>query len=224
MLRIQSGLIRSASERLPALRVKVPRKKTRVLSTFDWLLLVVLLAGILVWRRALQRHEPEVIYSEPQPPDTSEAPLEVPQEQTPAPVPQATYSFGGSIEKLEPEPLTEDYAHIMGAIGETGPGAPEGATPGLVQAPESGPVGADDLSVIEGIGPHISGVLRRAGIMSFAALADTPVERLRSILRESGEPAFVDPGTWPAQARLAADGDWEGLGALKNELKAGRGQ
>jgi hypothetical protein len=83
---------------------------------------------------------------------------------------------------------------------------------------------ADDLTRIEGIGPKISGLLREAGISTFAQLATTPVERLEQIIAEADLTALADPGTWPAQARLAAEGEWERLDALQGELKGGRRQ
>jgi hypothetical protein len=82
----------------------------------------------------------------------------------------------------------------------------------------------DDLKRVEGIGPKISGVLQAAGITTFAQLADTDVDRLKQVLEEA-DPNLLrlaDPTTWPQQARLAADGDWETLEKLQDELKGGR--
>jgi predicted flap endonuclease-1-like 5' DNA nuclease len=81
----------------------------------------------------------------------------------------------------------------------------------------------DDLLIVEGIGPVISGLLNKSGIFSFAQLASTSAERLRAIL-DAGGPRFriADPETWPAQAVLARDGNWDALKALQDRLKAGR--
>jgi predicted flap endonuclease-1-like 5' DNA nuclease len=82
----------------------------------------------------------------------------------------------------------------------------------------------DDLVVIEGIGPKISGVLQAAGITTFAQLADTAVSRIEEIL-EAADPRLrrlANPATWPEQAALAAGGQWDALEALQNELKGGR--
>jgi predicted flap endonuclease-1-like 5' DNA nuclease len=83
---------------------------------------------------------------------------------------------------------------------------------------------ADDLKRIEGIGPKLSTVLGEAGIRTFAALADTDVDRLEKILEEADPRLLrlVNPSTWPEQAALASAGDWEALEALQNELKVGR--
>jgi hypothetical protein len=81
----------------------------------------------------------------------------------------------------------------------------------------------DDLRKIEGIGPKISQLMNAAGIYTFAQLASTDVSRLQAILTEAG-PRYrlADPTTWPEQARLAADGAWEALSALQDNLKGGR--
>jgi predicted flap endonuclease-1-like 5' DNA nuclease len=83
---------------------------------------------------------------------------------------------------------------------------------------------ADDLKRVEGIGPKISSVLQAAGIATFAQLADTDVDRLEQILAES-DPNLLrlaNPSTWPEQAKLAAEGQWEALEKLQDELKGGR--
>lgn len=91
------------------------------------------------------------------------------------------------------------------------------------ELPTMAPQGPDDLKLIEGIGPKISQLLKDDGILTFAQLADTSIDRLQAILRAAG-PNFqlADPTTWPEQAKLAADGDWDGLRALQSHLIGGR--
>lgn len=82
----------------------------------------------------------------------------------------------------------------------------------------------DDLRIIEGIGPKIAGVLNAAGIVTFAQLAETKPETIHKIL-EDVDPRLArlgDPTSWPAQAKLAADGDMAGLQDLQDSLKGGR--
>ncbi len=82
----------------------------------------------------------------------------------------------------------------------------------------------DDLERIEGIGPKIAGVLQAAGITTFAQLADADLSRLQQILRDA-DPRLLrlaNPATWSEQAALAASDQWEALGALQKELRAGR--
>ena len=85
------------------------------------------------------------------------------------------------------------------------------------------PIVPDELSKIEGIGPKISGLLNEAEIMTYAQLADSPVSVLQEILEKAG-PRFklADPTTWPEQAKLAAEGKWDELKALQDNLKGGR--
>ncbi|MEJ2207969.1 MAG: hypothetical protein P8129_02905 [Anaerolineae bacterium] len=90
--------------------------------------------------------------------------------------------------------------------------------------PSPPPAKADDLRRIEGIGPRIAGVLQEAGILSFEQLSRTDPDQIRGIL-EAADPNLVrlaDPTTWPQQAALAAEGDWQALEALQDELKGGR--
>lgn len=95
---------------------------------------------------------------------------------------------------------------------------------GGIRVPKE-PEPEDDLTMIEGIGPKISASLKEHGITTFARLAKTDVQRLQAILAEEG-PAFKLAAkaieSWPEQASLAASGDWDGLHALKDTLKAGR--
>lgn len=82
----------------------------------------------------------------------------------------------------------------------------------------------DDLSFLDGIGPKVSAVLRFAGIKSFSHLASTDLDRIREILEEENPNLLrlTDPSTWPEQARMAANGHWEALSALKTDLKNAR--
>jgi len=79
----------------------------------------------------------------------------------------------------------------------------------------------DNLRLIEGIGPKISGVLADAGIITFAQLAATEVDRLRQILADAGV-RIAYPDTWPEQAALAAADSWEDLRRLQSQLDRGR--
>jgi predicted flap endonuclease-1-like 5' DNA nuclease len=80
---------------------------------------------------------------------------------------------------------------------------------------------ADNLELIEGIGPNISEIFRTAGIKTFAQLAGKSPEALKDILTEAGI-RLGDPSTWPEQAKLAAAGDMEALNKLQDSLMGGR--
>lgn len=98
---------------------------------------------------------------------------------------------------------------------------PVTATP-AVQVFEGRPVKADDLTLVEGIGPKIAGMLEAEGITTFAQLASANTDHLRQILMNAGL-RLADPTSWPEQARLAAEGKMEELGKLQDRLKGGRG-
>jgi large subunit ribosomal protein L21 len=79
----------------------------------------------------------------------------------------------------------------------------------------------DDLEAIEGIGPKIAGVLKAAGVVTFADLAAADTNRLTEIL-QAANVRLADPTTWPEQAQLAAEGKWGEFKALQESLKGGR--
>ncbi|MGS2741288.1 50S ribosomal protein L21 [Sinomicrobium sp. M5D2P17] len=80
----------------------------------------------------------------------------------------------------------------------------------------------DDLKKVEGIGPKIAELFNSAGILTYADLAATSVDKLKDILTEAG-PNYANkiPDTWPQQAQLAADGKWDELKELQEKLDGG---
>lgn len=80
---------------------------------------------------------------------------------------------------------------------------------------------ADDLTVIEGVGPKVASLLEDAGVRTYGSLAAMNEGQLRQILRQAGLP-FVDPETWPEQATLAAGQQWDALETLQGSLRGGR--
>jgi predicted flap endonuclease-1-like 5' DNA nuclease len=93
----------------------------------------------------------------------------------------------------------------------------------LAKARASRAAKADNLEKIEGIGPKIAKLLNADGIMTFAQLAEAPLEQLKAILSNAG-PRFAihDPSTWSEQASLAAKGEWDKFKALTDALQGGR--
>jgi predicted flap endonuclease-1-like 5' DNA nuclease len=99
---------------------------------------------------------------------------------------------------------------------------PEAASEQEVEeVPPAPPTKPDDLTILEGIGPKVNKLLQTAGIATFSQLASADVGRLKEIL-EANELQFMDPSTWPEQAKLAAEGKTEELKALQDSLKGGR--
>lgn len=81
----------------------------------------------------------------------------------------------------------------------------------------------DNLKRIEGIGPKIASVLTEAGVATFKDLAAATPARLREILIASNPKyKMYVPDTWPEQAALAADGKWDDLKVLQDELDGGK--
>jgi predicted flap endonuclease-1-like 5' DNA nuclease len=161
-----------------------------------WLIILVL-AILLVWwlisRQA--RYTPASdkhieIHAEPAPARSSELP---------APLVEVE-----PIPAVETEPLRSAELFVPGAASYT----------------SSPPSPADDLLIIEGIGPKIKAVFQAAGITTFAQLASEDPARLKKILDAAGL-HLANPATWPEQARLAAANDWEALRVLQGQLKAG---
>lgn len=82
---------------------------------------------------------------------------------------------------------------------------------------------ADDLQVVEGIGPKIEHLLKEAGIETLHDLAEATQEQLHAILQAAGDRYRIhDPATWAQQARLAAEGRWEDLRDWQDKLSGGR--
>jgi len=105
-------------------------------------------------------------------------------------------------------------------------GKKEGSEPVAVAEKAVAPVvvaEGDDLKIIEGIGPKIADLLVEAGIATFAQLAATTPEAISEILEKAGPQYNIhNPATWPAQSQLAADGKWDELKTLQDELIGGR--
>lgn len=81
----------------------------------------------------------------------------------------------------------------------------------------------DDLTVVEGIGPKIQMLLNQYGIYTYRHLAEADVLRLKEILSAAGpQLAMHDPGTWPSQANLAANDQWDTLKSVQGFLKGGK--
>jgi len=97
------------------------------------------------------------------------------------------------------------------------------AASGLVTPParakkRASAVPADDLTRLWGIGPKIAGLLAEAGIRTYDQLAQASSAQLQAILQSGGVPPARFE-SWPAQARLAAQGDWQSLAALITQLR-----
>ncbi len=81
---------------------------------------------------------------------------------------------------------------------------------------------ADDLTVIEGIGPKINDLFKQNGLKTFADVASATVPQMRKILDAGGARfRIANPSTWAKQAKLAANNKWTELKKLQDELSGG---
>lgn len=120
-------------------------------------------------------------------------------------------------EEVEPEPVVAEPA--IEIIVDTTPETPAVVVPVVIPVMDE----KDDLTVVEGIGPKIQELLHQYGIYTYKQLAETEVVRLKEILSAAGpQLAMHDPGTWSAQANLAANDKWEDLKAYQGFLKGGK--
>ncbi len=101
---------------------------------------------------------------------------------------------------------------------------PKAAPKKAAAKPKTQKAKADDLKKIEGIGPKIAQILADAGIDTFAKLAKANPDDIRQLLVEKGGKRYAmhNPDTWPKQAQLAAEGKWDELKALQDQLNGGR--
>ncbi|UWX54731.1 50S ribosomal protein L21 [Maribacter litopenaei] len=79
---------------------------------------------------------------------------------------------------------------------------------------------ADDLKKVEGIGSKIAETLNAAGITTYAELAKSTPEKISEIISDVRGNHVTD--TWPAQAKLAAEGKWDELKKWQDELDGGK--
>ena len=81
---------------------------------------------------------------------------------------------------------------------------------------------ANDLTVVEGIGPKINELFNNAGIKTFAQLAAASVPQMRKVLDDGGSRfRIANPSTWAQQSALAAANKWTELKKLQDELSGG---
>jgi large subunit ribosomal protein L21 len=94
------------------------------------------------------------------------------------------------------------------------------AAPKKAATPKATKAKADDLKKVEGIGPKIAETLIAAGISTFAELAKAKPAKISEIIADVRGNHVTD--TWPAQAKLAAEGKWDELKKWQDELDGGK--
>jgi len=80
----------------------------------------------------------------------------------------------------------------------------------------------DDFTIVEGIGPKISELLKAGGLATWIDLANAKVDKLKGILDEAGPRYRVHkPDTWPKQSQMVVDGKWDELKKYQDLLDGG---
>lgn len=126
--------------------------------------------------------------------------------------------------------ISADSGSISADSG--GIAAPLGVVSGMAAAtvPKSGSkniyavLAADNLQVVEGIGPKMDEVLKKQGIQNWSQLGASNAQALRALLDKVNQKRYriIDPSTWPKQASMAESGDWEGLISYQKNLDSAK--
>lgn len=82
---------------------------------------------------------------------------------------------------------------------------------------------ADDLKVIEGIGPKIEEMFYRQGIKTWKSLSEASVAECQKVLDTGGKRYQIhDPASWPMQAKMCYEGKWNDLFKWQEVHKHGK--
>ncbi|HES58352.1 MAG TPA: hypothetical protein ENO21_02870, partial [Firmicutes bacterium] len=74
---------------------------------------------------------------------------------------------------------------------------------------------------IEGIGPKSAEALVTSGVSTYRTMASMTPEALEDAVKSKKVRLVGSTSTWPMQAELAANGEFEALDALKGRIKGG---
>ena len=140
-----------------------------------------------------------------------------------APVAKAAAPTSAATAKAAPKPSAAKPAAAPAATASKA--APKmAAVIDLAAAKKAGFAlkNANDLTVVEGIGPKINELFNNAGVKTFVQLAAQNVTQMRKVLDDGGSRfRIANPSTWAQQAALAADNKWEELKKLQDNLSGG---
>ncbi|MBN1565387.1 MAG: DUF4332 domain-containing protein, partial [Anaerolineae bacterium] len=145
--------------------------------------------------------EPAAAEPEPEPVVEPEPEPVVEPEAEPEPVVEAELVKAEVVEEeSEPEPEPEPVAEAAAEVVEEAPAA-------------------DDLTLIEGIGPKSADALAAAGITTFAQVGEMAPADLEKTIKDQDVRLVGSAETWPEQARVAAGGDMTALEDLQQRIK-----
>lgn len=135
-------------------------------------------------------------------------------------VEEAVTEVQNIAEIAEEAPAVEEVAPVAEEVVVEEEAASTDAPKGLKLKTKDG---ADDLKIIEGIGPKIEELLHAKEIRTFEQLSQTAPDAIKEILAEAGSRFTMhDPTTWPQQAQLLFEGKFEEFQKLCDELDGGR--
>lgn len=81
----------------------------------------------------------------------------------------------------------------------------------------------NDLTLVEGIGPKIQELFHQHEVKTWHGLAKCSIEDCQKVLDSGGERFKIhNPGTWPKQASMAAEGKWQELLDWQDALDGGK--
>lgn len=81
----------------------------------------------------------------------------------------------------------------------------------------------NDLTVVEGIGPKIQELFHNHDIKTWKALSECSVEKCQMVLDSGGDRFKMHtPRTWPDQAKMAYEGQWDALLKWQDKLDGGK--
>ena len=117
-------------------------------------------------------------------------------------------------------------AGVGGAVAAASLTTKEKATPfdaAAAKAAMGKVIKKDDLKVVEGIGPKISGMFIDAGIKTWKALSETSVSDCQKVLDGGGDRYKIhDPASWPMQAKMCYENKWKELAKWQDEHDHGK--
>jgi predicted flap endonuclease-1-like 5' DNA nuclease len=139
-------------------------------------------------------------------------------------------AVGSRFEPLPPTPSSTSAETFVSSAPPASAGTPMRPPPsrvidvGAARAAGFNLKHADDLTIIEGVGPKTDELFRSHGVTGFAQLAQLVPADMQVILDEGGPHfKFAKPATWARQASLASENRWAELKALQEELVGGVG-
>jgi small subunit ribosomal protein S16 len=152
--------------------------------------------------------------------DDAAADAPAPEAEAEAEAPAAEAAAPEAPKEEAPAPEVKEEAKPAEEVAAVAAAA---AAPVVEEKKEEAPASADDLTKIEGIGPKVSEVLTAAGIGTFALLGAATPDKVKEILAEAGSRfKMQDPTTWPKQATMASNGEWDALKKWQDELDGGK--